>query len=127
MGQRNRLTAIDHESVWRVVDDFYSRIQHHPTLAEHFRNIKDWDEHNARMTHFWWITLGGARYRNDQYQVVAKHMPLGITDALVDEWLTLFRATLDDHLSPEQVKHWYEYAEQLGESIRMLAQMKTGG
>lgn len=126
MGQRTP-KAIEHEAVCRVVDDFYGRVQHHPTLAEPFKRVQDWPEHIARLSHFWWITLGGERYRNDQYHVLAKHMPIGITDALVDDWLALFRATLEDHLAPEQAEFWYGYADQLGQSIRMLAQMKTGG
>lgn len=126
MGQRTH-KAIEHETVCRVVDDFYGRVQHHPTLAEPFERVQDWPEHIARLSHFWWTTLGGERYRNDQYHVLAKHGPIGITDALVDDWLALFRTTLEDHLTQEQADFWYEYAEQLGQSIRMLAQMKSGG
>ncbi|MCO6441848.1 MAG: group III truncated hemoglobin [Nitrococcus mobilis] len=118
---------IDHETVCRVVDDFYGRVQSHPTLAEPFKRVKDWPEHIARLSHFWWITMGGERYRNDQYHVIAKHMPIGVTDALVDDWLALFHTTLEDHLTPEQTEFWYGYAEQLGQSIRMLAQMRVGG
>lgn len=126
MGRRSTPTPIEHAAVCRVVDDFYSRIQHHPTLAEPFSRVTDWPEHKARLSHFWWIILGGERYRNDQYHVAAKHLPVGITETLVDDWLALFRATLGDHLTPEQAASWYEHAENIGRSIRMLAQWKPG-
>ncbi|MDN5872616.1 MAG: group III truncated hemoglobin [Nitrococcus sp.] len=124
MRQRDTHTAIGHEAICRVVDDFYDRIQHHSTLAEPFARVKDWPEHKARLSHFWWISLGGERYRDDQYRVASTHLPIGISDALVDDWLALFHATLDDHLEPELAAQWFQRAEHMGRSIRMLGEWK---
>lgn len=124
MRQRDTHVGIGLETIRQVVDDFYTRIQCHPTLAEPFMRVKDWPEHKARLSHFWWISLGGERYRDDRYRIAATHLPVGITDALVDDWLALFRATLDDYLEPDLAAHWYQRAEHMGRSIRMLAEWK---
>lgn len=121
MRRRDTHEAIGLDTIRRVVDDFYDRVQAHPTLSEPFRRVEDWPEHKARLTHFWWISLGGERYRDDQYRVAPAHMPLGITEELVDDWLRLFAATLDDHLSPALARAWLDRAEHMGRSIRMLA------
>src|SRR5688572_7073319 len=67
------------ETVSAVVSDFYDRIQEHPRLAEPFGRVTDWPEHKAHLTHFWWVTLGGQRYRDKPYRVAEKHMLAGFT------------------------------------------------
>jgi hemoglobin len=121
MSQRNTHEAIGLPAITAVVDDFYSRIQHHPTLAKPFERVDDWPEHKARLTHFWWLSLGGKAYRDDQYRVGPLHMTLGITDALVDDWLALFHQVMVEHLDAELAEAWYRRAANMGRSIRMLA------
>lgn len=118
---RNIHETIGLDTIAAVVDAFYNRIQQHPTLAEPFRRVTDWPEHKARLTHFWWLSLGGTRYRDDRYQVGPLHMSLGVTGALVDDWLALFRETLDAHLDTKLADEWYRRAELMGRSIRMLS------
>lgn len=118
---RNTHEAIGLAAMAAVVDDFYDRIQAHPTLAEPFERIDDWPEHKARLTHFWWLSLGGKAYRDDQYRVGPLHMSLGINDELVDDWLALFNQVLHEHLDPELAQAWYQRAANMGRSIRMLA------
>ncbi len=120
--QRDTHQAIGLPAIAAVVDDFYDRIQRHPTLAEPFARVRDWPEHKARLTHFWWISLGGEAYRDDQYRVGPVHLALGIEPRLVDDWLALFRATLDEHLPPALADAWYLRAENMGRSIRLLAE-----
>ncbi|MDN5848337.1 MAG: group III truncated hemoglobin [Nitrococcus sp.] len=126
MRQRDTHTAIGLEAICQVVDDFYNRIQRHPTLAEPFTRVTDWPEHKARLSHFWWISLGGERYRDDHYRVASTHLPIGISDALVDDWLALFQSTLKEHLESELAAQWYQRAEHMGRSIRMLGEWKPG-
>ncbi|MGD8429429.1 MAG: group III truncated hemoglobin [Ectothiorhodospiraceae bacterium] len=123
MSERERDThgAIGHDAIAAVVDDFYERIQRHPTLAKPFARVTDWPEHKARLTHFWWLSLGGERYRDDQFRVGPAHMSVGITEELVDDWLALFAETLGDHLEPEAAGLWLHRARHMGKSIRMLA------
>lgn len=119
--QRETHARIGLETVRAVVDDFYDRIQRHPTLAERFAVVEDWDEHKARLTHFWWISLGGQAYAPYRYRIGEKHAPVGVTHALVDDWLALFRTTLDDHLPTHLADAWIERAERMGDSLRMLS------
>lgn len=100
-----------------VVDDFYGRIQRHPTLAEPFQRIADWPEHKARLTHFWWCSLGGKRYREDRYRVAPLHAELNVTRTQVNDWLALFRQTLSDHLPAELAAAWFRRAALMGRSL----------
>ncbi|MEW5791972.1 MAG: group III truncated hemoglobin [Pseudomonadota bacterium] len=103
-----------------VVDDFYNRIQQHPTLAEPFGAVSDWELHKDRLTHYWWTVMGGQPYRNYGYALGDKHAPVGITHALVDDWLALFHGTLLDHLEPELAQRWLRLAQGIGESLRLM-------
>jgi hemoglobin len=120
--QRSRATAerIGRAAMTHVVDVFYDRIQQHPTLAKPFRIVSDWDEHKAKLTHFWWISLGGQAYANYKYSVVSRHISIGVTDSLVDDWLALFDATMRETLSAELADEWMHRAHHMGRSIRML-------
>ncbi|KAB7627771.1 group III truncated hemoglobin [Alkalilimnicola sp. S0819] len=118
--ERNTHERIGHPRVAAVVDDFYSRVQVHPTLAEPFGRVDDWPEHKARLTHFWWVSLGGEAYRDDRYRVAGAHMGLGVDGALVDDWLALFEQTLHDHLEPELAEAWLQRARHMGRSIRAM-------
>ena len=111
---------IGHEVMTSVVDDFYDRIQRHPRLAEPFGIVDDWVEHKARLVHFWWVSLGGAPYADYRYRVAEKHLAVGITSELVDDWLELFHITLHEHLPPEPAALWFQRAQRMGRSLRML-------
>src|SRR5690625_4443274 len=108
MRERETNDSIGHDTIAAVVDDFYDRIQHHPTLAEPFERLHDWPEHKAKLTHFWWVSLGGDRYAPFEYRVGPVHMELGVPEGLVDDWLALFRQVLDEHLPAELAEAWYE-------------------
>ncbi|MGA7802153.1 MAG: group III truncated hemoglobin [Gammaproteobacteria bacterium] len=116
--RRQTHERIGHDRVAAVVDDFYERVQAHPALAVPFLMVNDWALHKARLTHFWWVALGGRRYRPDRYDVAGKHLAVGVNDALVDDWLALFDATLRDHLPPELAHAWLERARLMGVSVR---------
>ncbi|AEK57966.1 MULTISPECIES: group III truncated hemoglobin [Acidithiobacillus] len=103
-----------------VVDDFYERIQHHPTLAEPFSVVADWDLHKERLTHYWWTVMGGLPYRDFRYALGDKHAPLGLSNALVDDWLALFQETMTDHLEPDLARRWQGMAQGIGESLRLM-------
>ena len=119
---RNTHEQIGLEKISAVVDDFYNRIQRHPTLARPFSRVRNWDEHKARLSHFWWISLGGAAYRPDIYNVAAKHMDaeVGMTAALIDDWLALFQETLRDSLPMEHAEAWLSRAQNMGRSLRLM-------
>ncbi|MHB0888909.1 group III truncated hemoglobin [Acidithiobacillus sp.] len=103
-----------------VVDDFYGRIQAHPTLAPPFAVVGDWELHKDRLTHYWWTVMGGLPYRDYRYALGEKHAPVGVTDALVDDWLALFHATLVDHMDADLAQRWLGLASGIGESLRLM-------
>lgn len=103
-----------------VVDDFYNRVQRHPTLSEPFAIVDDWALHKDRLTHYWWTVMGGQRYRDYGYALGDKHAPVGVTPALVDDWLALFHQTLLDHLDPPLAERWLRLAQGIGESLRLM-------
>lgn len=117
-----RVTAehIGRDTIARVVDVFYDRIQHHPTLAEPFRIVHDWPAHKAKMTHFWWVALGGRAYASWRYEVVPKHAAVGVTPALVDDWLALFETTVRERVAPELADVWLFRARRMGDSLRLV-------
>lgn len=108
------------EKVSAVVSGFYDCVQEHPRLAEPFATVTDWPEHKAHLTHFWWVTLGGERYRNKPYSVAEKHALAGFTPELLQDWLALFRRTLGKHLPAPLCAEWYTRAEHIGRSLVLM-------
>ncbi|TCP13637.1 hemoglobin [Crenobacter luteus] len=112
---------IGRATVDAVVADFYTRVRAHPRLSIPFARVADWPRHEAHIAHFWWTSLGGERYLDVDYRVGPKHVEVGVTDALLDDWLALFAATLADHLPDELAAPWYERAARIGQSLLFLA------
>lgn len=118
---RTTAEAIGRDAIAAVVDDFYDRIQHHPTLAGPFRIIRDWPAHKAKMTHFWWLSLGGRPYLDYRYAVMPKHAAVGVTAAQVDAWLALFDSVVRAHVTtPEWAEKWLFRARRMGDSLRLV-------
>lgn len=111
--------AFSHGDMFRVVDDFYTRIQQDPLLQVPFRSVHDWPEHIRRLTHFWWIRFGGRPYLFSQYNPVLKHFFAGFNQELLARWLELFHQTLQQHLSQEQCALWTLISERMGQSLTM--------
>lgn len=112
-----------HSDIFKVVDDFYHRIQNDPVLQVPFQSVHDWPEHIDRITHFWWIRMGGSPYAFAQYNPVAKHYFAGFNQELLKRWLNLFHETLKDHLSPKHVELWLAVAEAIGRGLTIKDQM----
>lgn len=114
-----RGVSFTHEDLFRVVDDFYSRIQKDPVLQVPFRSVHDWPEHVQRLIHFWWSRFGGRVYLFNYYRPVEKHFFAGFDRSLLKRWLDIFHETLQSHLKPEQVETWRSISEKLGEALAM--------
>ena len=113
------------EKVREVVSDFYERVQQHPELAPPFGIVTDWPEHKAHLAHFWWVTLGGRRYREKPYSVAEKHALAGFTPELLQQWLALFEQTLRTHLSPPLAEAWHARAQHIGRSLLLMHEFRT--
>ncbi|PCH83208.1 MAG: preprotein translocase [Piscirickettsiaceae bacterium] len=104
--------------IQKVISRFYDLIKDHPSLGSYFSDVKDWGELKARLGHFWWIDLGGERYREDIYNPHAVHRFLKIPPVLIDDWLLLFSTNLHEHLPKESAEIWLARATQMAEWIR---------
>jgi hemoglobin len=118
---------IGRERVTRVVQIFYDRIRQHPTLSAPFARVHDWPEHEAILTHFWWVSLGGERYLDYSYAVARKHLDAGFSPELLEEWLALFRSVLQSELPEALAAGWIKRAELIGESLTHMHAVQTRG
>lgn len=105
------------EDVFRVVDDFYGRIQRDPVLSVPFQSVHDWPHHVERLTQFWWLRFGGRPYMFSEYNPVAKHFHAGFNEAFLNRWLSLFHTTIRDHLNNEQIEFWTLLSTRMGQGL----------
>lgn len=116
-----RENGITEAFVALLVDEFYKRIRAHESLGPIFERAigNRWDAHLDRMNRFWRaITLYTGEYSG---RPVPVHKKLaGITEADFDEWLALFRQTLDD-IAPNQfvADHFAGKAAAIATSLRL--------
>lgn len=103
-----------------VVDAFYDRIQAHRTLAAPFGRVEHWPDHKARLTHFWWVMLGGEPYLSVDFNVPLKHFEAGFTEALLVDWLALFGDVQRDLLPPELAEAWFGLATGMGRNLARM-------
>lgn len=111
--------VFSHDDIANVVDDFYTRVQLDPVLSVPFNSVHDWPEHVRRLTHFWWIRLGGKPYMFSDYNPVPKHYFAGFNAELLHRWLQLFHATLQHHLNNEQYELWKDLSTQMGQGLSL--------
>ncbi len=117
---RDISAEIGHATVADVIDTFYNRIVLHAELKIPFGVVHDWPMHKQHLTHFWWVSLGGERYMDYQYQVPAKHAAAGFTPALLVPWLDLFRQTVRERVEPALAEEWIDRAERIGKSLQLM-------
>jgi hemoglobin len=83
------------EDVRRLVQVFYGKVRQDDLLAPVFEPVigNNWDHHLQRMTDFWSTLLLYTRKFSDD--PLTKHLPLALTRAHFDRWLSLFQETVD--------------------------------
>lgn len=111
--------TFSHRDINKVVDSFYLKIQHDEILKIPFQSVHDWPEHIERLTHFWWIKFGGKPYMFNEYNPVLKHFFAGFNEALLTRWLSIFQATLAEHLTHAQCVLWTNISDQMGRGLLM--------
>ena len=119
---RDLAALLGRERITTVVADFYDRVRHDPELGPTFAEVRDWNEVKARIGHFWWIDLGGERYRDDVYNPHTVHRHFGVRPEQVDPWLRLFEATVRDHLPAELAEVWLTRARRMADWARVELQ-----
>lgn len=100
-----------------VVSEFYGQARHDPVLAPRFATVRDWVDHEARLTHFWWVALGGRAYAPYRYRVVAKHRAAGVTEDDLQRWHTLFGACVCERLPRPYAELWLRRARAMGRAL----------
>lgn len=111
---------VGRETIDTVSRQFYAQIRVHPRLAPIFAVVHDWPQHEAHISHFWWTVLGGDAYLDNQYNVARKHLDIGVTPALVDEWLALFEPIVRQHVAAPDADEWLRKARMIGQSIALM-------
>lgn len=104
-------------SIDRVVDDFYSLVQTHPTLAKPFSSVDDWPNHKDRIAHFWWVALGGKPQKSYRYDPVGKHFSAGFNAELLEDWKQLFRTVISSHIKADLAEKWFSRVQMIGENL----------
>ena len=108
---------IGKDQIDQVVDDFYNRARNHPSLAQPFSVVHNWEDHKAKIAQFWWVVLGGIPKASYKYDPVGKHFAAGFNASLLSDWKLLFKTVLQDHLNPELSDQWYSRVEMIGDNL----------
>ncbi len=119
---RDLAALLGRETIAAVVADFYDRVQRDPALAPTFTHVKDWDAVKTRLAHFWWIDLGGARYRDDVYNPHTVHRHVGARPQQVEPWLRLFEATVRDHVPADLAERWLTRVRRMADWVHQELQ-----
>lgn len=107
------------EDIQVLVNEFYTKVQADPLLAPVFSHV-DWPHHLPIMYNFWSsMLLGDQSYRGNPLQ---KHLPLPIEPQHFQQWLKLFRETVDDNFFGEKA----EEVKMRAESIAGIFQIRMG-
>lgn len=106
--------SLSWHEVYSVVDSFYSKVALDDKLSVPFASVDDWPHHVNRLTHFWWVRLGGKPYLQLTYNPVLRHYESGFTLSLLERWLGLFRETVYSKLEAEKAEAWLSLAQKMG-------------
>lgn len=107
------------EDVINMVDKFYNKVKSDELLGPVFSHV-DWPHHLPIMYNFWSsMLLGEQSYRGNPLQ---KHLPLPIQHKHFNQWLTLFRETVDENFAGEKAVEVKERAQ----NIAGIFQIKMG-
>lgn len=118
-----RLTAeiIGLGAIRQVIDTFYDRAREDVVLGPRFSVVSDWTEHKAKLTHFWWVALGGPAYAPYRYRVVEAHRVVGVRSDEIPHWLLLFGDCVRANLPEPLAEAWLRRAVAMGESLSLAA------
>lgn len=107
------------------IHNFYQRLLADAQLAPYFRALPGLESHIDHVTEFWWVAMGGRPDDAPVFDMVGRHAGLGITEPLLQRWLDLFAATLNDELPPELAAAWQQMAEAIAQRLRSTVVVAT--
>ncbi|HKJ70311.1 MAG TPA: group III truncated hemoglobin [Gammaproteobacteria bacterium] len=109
---------IGHQRVKAVVHDFYRRLRADPELGPVFTAIRDREGHEDRIIAYWWLAMGGRMENPPVVDMLGAHARVGVSEAQLRRWLTLFGETVRDHLEEELAAQWQQMAFAVGDKLR---------
>ena len=123
-GQRRRLhplcEQIGRANVDRVIRAFYARVREHPRLAPFFSGVGDFTQHERHIADFWWVAMGGRLEHRHSVDMVGRHSALDLDAQAFDDWLALFRTTLDAELPGALADQWHQMAVAIAGNLRRI-------
>lgn len=107
------------EEISRMVHAFYARVRQDEVLGPIFEtHIDDWDPHLARLVDFWSAIL--RRTGRFTGAPMPKHAVLpGLTAALFERWLDLFRETAGAQPNRAMAEEAQAMAQRIAQSLWM--------
>lgn len=111
--------GVDQALIDRLVERFYGRIRQHERLGPVFdaRLQGRWEDHLSKMKRFW----SAIAFKSGAYggKPVQAHLGVeGMQQELFQDWLALFRQTLDDTVPDEKARAWFlATAERIAKSL----------
>jgi len=107
------------EDIVNLVNCFYDKVKSDQLLAPIFSHV-DWPHHLPVMYDFWSsMLLGDQRYNGNPLQ---KHLPLKIVKSHFEQWLILFKETVDEKFEGNKA----EEVKMRAQAIAGIFQIKMG-
>lgn len=120
--------GIDEEMIRRVVAEFYARARTHEVLGPIFEaHVSNWDHHIDRIAAFWSsVLLMTGRY--DGRPMPAHARIAGLSGEHFDQWLALFRETVQELCPPPAAALFTDRAERIADTLEAgIAQHRSLG
>ncbi|MCW9013473.1 MAG: group III truncated hemoglobin [Gammaproteobacteria bacterium] len=113
---------IGRDQIRRVINAFYQKLLVHPKLGHFFSSIDDFENHQQRISDFWWMAMGGPLKNRPEPKIdmIGKHFPLGIKQQDLELWLVIFGETLGEQLDEKLAVQWMDKALQIGSRIKQI-------
>ncbi|MDH5516445.1 MAG: group III truncated hemoglobin [Gammaproteobacteria bacterium] len=116
----------------RVTQQFYLKARHDPIIGHYFDHIDDFTSHEEKISAFWWLALGGTTAELPaavpSFDMINKHILLGIKESDLTIWLGHFEQTLFETLETELASAWKAKAFEIASHLKALAiEGKSGG
>ncbi|RVT90921.1 group III truncated hemoglobin [Sphingomonas crocodyli] len=116
---------IEEGAIRALVEAFYERVRADPLLGPVFGGaVHDWTDHHARLTDFWSsVMLTTGRYKGNPVALHMLHADAMTPDRFA-RWLSLWRETSEELLSPAAAAAVQAKAARIAESLQLAIQYR---
>lgn len=97
---------IERRKIVDVLTSFYERVKNNDVLSPSFHILVfDFDNHVENIADFWDLTLNSKKRMenpdNSKFTIVDTHKFWSVDEVELEEWLGLFKLTLDEHAAKD--------------------------